>query len=41
MKEIYNDTNTLCGGFYSDIMEEINTQIKFLEGCIKNLKKQL
>lgn len=39
MKTIYNDTENLCGGFYSDMIKEINSQIEFCEMCIKNLEQ--
>ena len=39
MKSLYeNHTKTLCGTFYSDMMEEINEQIQFCKDCVKNLR---
>lgn len=38
IKQIYNNTQTLNGGFYSDMINEINLQIKHCESCINNLK---
>jgi len=40
MREIYKKKVTnLCGMFYTDMVDEINLQIKFCEQCIKNIEK--
>ena len=39
MKEMYKSLYDLNGGFYTDMMEEINGQINHCKECINNLKK--
>lgn len=40
MKRDYNKTSgLLCGAFHSDMINEIDGQIKHVADCIKNLKK--
>ncbi len=40
MKKDYQKTSgLLCGAFHSDMMNELNEQIKFVNECITNIKK--
>ena len=40
MKSDYEKTSgLLCGAFYSDMIDEIDSQIEFAKECIGNLKK--
>ena len=39
LKEIYETTENLNGAFYSDMIAEIDLQIKHCEDCIKNLEQ--
>lgn len=39
MKETYKTMYALNGVFYTDMMDEINGQIKHCEECINNLKQ--
>ena len=38
IRKLYDETENLNGGFYSDMNFEIDSQIKHCEECVKNLK---
>ena len=39
MAKIYETVDNLNGGFYSDMVAEIESQIVHCKNCIKNLQK--
>lgn len=39
IKKVYDKCENLYGGFYSDMIAEINLQINHCKDCIKNLEK--
>lgn len=39
MAKIFEETNNLNGGYYTDMISEINSQIDHCYDCIKNLDK--
>jgi hypothetical protein len=38
MLRLYNKCTNLIGGYHSDMVTEINSQIEHCEECIKNIK---